>query len=313
MAAPLAALLPNGKQQFFNASGAPLSGGFVYMYIPNTTTPKTTWQDPLEAIPNANPITLDGGGFATIYGSGQYTQTVTDSLANLVYSGLTQDAISLNTANFLYGGTSSGSANAQTVTVSSLVGGTLTTGQPIGFIAGFTNTSSMTLNVSSIGNKNVFKQSLVGPVALTGGEIQANMLVIVIYDGAEFQIVAMHSNFASLNVAESFTAGKRGAIVTVTPVSNTVTIDFNLGNNFAVAMQGNYTLANPLNQIGGQSGQITLTQDSTGSRTLAYAGNWKFAGGSAPTLTTTSNAVDILAYFSQSSNAVTANALLNVR
>jgi microcystin-dependent protein len=74
----------------------PLSGGFVYMYVPpNTTTLKTTWQDAGETIPNSNPIILDGNGSCLLYGSGQYLQYVYDSQMNLVYSGLTQDLYEL--------------------------------------------------------------------------------------------------------------------------------------------------------------------------------------------------------------------------
>lgn len=91
----IATLLPNARQQFINANGAPLVGGFVHMYAPNTTTPKTTWQDAGETTPNANPIVLDDLGSAAIYGSGQYTQTVTDSLGNLIWTGLTQDTYGL--------------------------------------------------------------------------------------------------------------------------------------------------------------------------------------------------------------------------
>jgi hypothetical protein len=76
---------------FLDANSNPLSGGSVYFYIPNTTTPKTTWQDATGSVANSNPVVLDGNGSALIYGSGQYTQKVFDSLGNLVYTALTQD------------------------------------------------------------------------------------------------------------------------------------------------------------------------------------------------------------------------------
>ena len=70
--------VPNGKQQFVNGSGVPLANGKVYMYIPSTTTPKNTWQDPNQTTLNANPITLDSNGMALIYGTGDYRQQVYD-------------------------------------------------------------------------------------------------------------------------------------------------------------------------------------------------------------------------------------------
>lgn len=80
-----AALLPNGKQQFIDSNGTPLVGGFVYFYIPSTTTPKNTWQDSAEAILNTNPIVLDSRGQAVIFGSGTYRQIVKDADGNLIW------------------------------------------------------------------------------------------------------------------------------------------------------------------------------------------------------------------------------------
>ena len=75
-----------------------------------------------------------------------------------------------------------------------------------------------------------------------------------------------------------------------------IAVDLNDGNNFIVTLGGNRTLENPSNPTIGQTGQIYVIQDGTGSRTLAYGSNWKFSGGTAPTLTTDANAVDLLVY-----------------
>lgn len=84
-----ATLLPNGKQQFFDALGTPLSGGSVAMYVPGTTTPKNTWQDAAQTILNMNPVILNSAGEALIYGAGQYRQVVKDSNGNLIWDQLT--------------------------------------------------------------------------------------------------------------------------------------------------------------------------------------------------------------------------------
>lgn len=78
-ALPQAALLPNARQQFLDQNGNPVSNGRVYMYVPNTTQPKTTWQDSGQTTPNTNPVQLDAGGYATIYGQGSYQQRVVKS------------------------------------------------------------------------------------------------------------------------------------------------------------------------------------------------------------------------------------------
>lgn len=83
--------------------------------------------------------------------------------------------------------------------------------------------------------------------------------------------------------------------VPLTPGAS-VALDLSLGFNFTLAMGGNYTLANPTNAKVGQSGKILITQDGSGSRTLAYGTSYKPAGGVAPVLSTTANANDLLFY-----------------
>jgi hypothetical protein len=72
------------------------------------------------------------------------------------------------------------------------------------------------------------------------------------------------------------------------------TLDFTTSNNFALTLANtsSCTIANPTGLAAGQTGSIFLVQDSTGSRVLAFGSSWEFAGGSAPTLTTTASAVD---------------------
>jgi hypothetical protein len=82
---------------------------------------------------------------------------------------------------------------------------------------------------------------------------------------------------------------------TLTDATN-IAVDLNDGNNFVVTLGANRTLSNPSNPTIGQTGQIYVIQDGTGSRTLAYGSYWKFSGGTAPTLTTDANAVDLLVY-----------------
>ena len=113
------------------------------------------------------------------------------------------------------------------------------------------------------------------------------------------------TDYAGISTAQSFTAGQRGAVSALTDGA-TITPDFAIANNFSLTIGGNRTLANPSNLVAGQSGVILITQDSTGGRTLAFGTYWKFAGGTAPTLTTTASAVDALVYYVNSTIAITA-------
>jgi len=120
------------------------------------------------------------------------------------------------------------------------------------------------------------------------------------------------TDVAGIASTQSFTRAQRGAITALTDGA-TITADFAVANNFSVTLGGNRTLANPSNQTAGQSGVIVITQDGTGSRTLAYGSNWKFPQGSAPTLTTTANAVDVLVYYVESSSRITARLVADVK
>jgi hypothetical protein len=88
-----------------------------------------------------------------------------------------------------------------------------------------------------------------------------------------------------------------GEVTTTALTSGVITFDFGAGNNFDITLGGNSTLQTPTTPSGGQTGTITIRQDGTGSRTLAYSGGWQFSGGTAPTLTTTASGTDVLSYY----------------
>ena len=109
---------------------------------------------------------------------------------------------------------------------------------------------------------------------------------------------------AKTDTAQTFTAGQRGEITTLTSGS-TVTPDFADSNNFTLTLGTNVSLANPTNLVAGQSGSIFLVQDGTGNRTITFSGTyWDFAGGTAPTLSTAASAVDRLDYIVRSTTSI---------
>lgn len=63
----MAFLAPLLKQHFEDENGNPLSGGFVYTYVANSTTPIATYLDPDAESANENPIELDSRGECVIY------------------------------------------------------------------------------------------------------------------------------------------------------------------------------------------------------------------------------------------------------
>lgn len=81
--------------------------------------------------------------------------------------------------------TGSASATAMTLTYTTAPPAYVQ-GMRFTFIAGATNTGTCTLNVNSLGAKNIFADNR----ALAGGEIQSGFLVEVQYDGTQFQIIS---------------------------------------------------------------------------------------------------------------------------
>lgn len=60
-------------------------------------------------------------------------------------------------------------------------------GQVFRFIPANTNTGATTININSIGAKNLF----LGGVACVGGELTANVPAEIIYDGTQFQLMSL--------------------------------------------------------------------------------------------------------------------------
>ena len=110
-----------------------------------------------------------------------------------------------------------------------------------------------------------------------------------------------------LRIAKSAVAD----IVSLTDAAS-IAIDFNAGQNFAVQLTDNRTLENATNCVPGQTGSIFVIQDGTGSRTLSFGANYKFPGGTAPTLSTGASACDRIDYITFTSSNVHAVATLNV-
>lgn len=103
---------------------------------------------------------------------------------------------------------------------------------------------------------------------------------------------------AMLSAVQAWTKAQYGTPVALTVSANAVAVDLSLGNNFTLTLQATtaQTLSNPSNVVAGQKGAIYITQNATPS-TLAFASNWiQATTGTAPAVSTTASARNILTY-----------------
>lgn len=127
-----------------------------------------------------------------------------------------------------------------------------------------------------------------------------------LYSPATNEIAISTSGVQRLSVAENgVTTVQNGAAATIDTLADaaTVTPDLAESCNFTLTITGNRTLANPINITSGQTGSIFIIQGS-GSNTLSWGSYWDFPGGTAPTLTTASGAVDRVDYIVRSSTSI---------
>ena len=141
----------------------------------------------------------------------------------------------------------------------------------------------------------------------------SNILAQFINGGANELYHNATKKFETASGGVSLTGGAAANITDVTQSSATITFDFALSCHHKVTLTQNATLAAPSNQAVGQSGSIFITQPSSGNYTVAYNSAFKFAGGTTPTASTSSDAVDRIDYIVLSSNVIHAVMSLDVK
>lgn len=151
------------------------------------------------------------------------------------------------------------------------------------------------------------------PMVVTSTTKVANLNVDKL-DGADWAApAALGSTTPAAATVTTITAKKGvGTPVALSSSSASIAVDMS-DSNFTHTFTENTTLANPTNLTAGQSGVIVFTQHASSPKTLAFGSYWDFPGGTVPTVTATNSAVDVLAYYVNSSTSITAKLLGDVK
>lgn len=89
--------------------------------------------------------------------------------------------------------------------------------------------------------------------------------------------------------------------------------DWNVSALYNITLTASgHTIKAPSNLIQGASVRFVVTQDSTGSRTVTWDTPFQWAGGTAPTLTTTAAHYDVITCYAITATALSCSASLNV-
>ncbi len=148
-------------------------------------------------------------------------------------------------------------------------------------ILDFSNSSSDAIVTSSVQDKDIIFKGDDGGSAVTA--------------------LTMDMSAAGKSV---FGAAAVGSTLTDATNSGSITLDFETYSNFVLTATGNVTLANPSTESVGQTGIIVLIQDGTGSRTLSTGSNFEWPAGTAGTISTAANAVDVIPYVVDAADSI---------
>lgn len=207
---------------------------------------------------------IAGGSTATLTGNEVRSGQVT----HVVYDGTNWQLLNPTSALFNgLGGTSGGSANAQTITTTPFV---LQANSRITFIAGFTNTTAATIAVNGAAPVALNRDAGSGLVALTGGEITSGTIVEAVYTGSVWVVTA--GPVAFLTAADQQLSG--GA--NVSPLQNstgTVNLDCGLRPLQWVNNTGAFTVNAPANASTLDSSCILKIENGVGaSASITWTG-----------------------------------------
>jgi hypothetical protein len=106
---------------------------------------------------------------------------------------------------------------------------------------------------------------------------------------------------AQLGAAQEYTKTQNFNATTLTDAAN-ISWDLESNQVAKVTLTDNRTLDNPTNMVDGATYILRVIQDAGGTNTLDYGNAYLWPGGTAPTLTVTGDAIDVITFISDGTN-----------
>lgn len=126
---------------------------------------------------------------------------------------------------------------------------------------------------------------------------------------AQFQTANSDGSFMDLATNQEYTKTKNFNATALTSTAASIAWDLESNQVVTHTATENTTLANPTNKVSGATYIFIWTQHASSPKTLAFGSEYKFPGGTAPTVTATNSAVDILTFVSDGTNMYCTSAL----
>jgi hypothetical protein len=153
--------------------------------------------------------------------------------------------------------------------------------------------------VTSVSDANTF--ICTGGTSLsTSGNVTVKFVVTF---GSNSYIVNLNSITGALTLTSTLTVTGTGYSLPITLTdASTIAWDTDLGQTATVTITDNRTFGAPTNLKNGAYYGLAVYQDSTGSRTITWNSVFKWASGSAPTLSTAASSKDFFTFRSDGTN-----------
>lgn len=274
----------------FNGSGTFVINSPGQPVVTNTVITSTAF--------NALTADLATGLSTTLTKDGQTTATANIPLGGFRITGLGAGLNSTDAAQV--GQIQSGTTSYVTVTGVDTIVATLlpaltayAAGNSFSFIAAGANTGAVTINIDGLGAKDVTRD---GSTALVANDITSGKIVTVVYDGTRFQLINANSyqliRVTGTGYSPNIALTDAATIAWNTTTGQVATFTF-VSTNRAVGA--------PTGLVNGAFYALAVIQN-TGSNTLTWDSVFKWAAGTAPTLSTAASAKDYFVFRSDGTN-----------